>query len=131
MSKRGSGSSWNGAQSFETMTFKTDAAKNYKPYKYGQVTKYEAGTIYRNVKNGNLVVKPEMTQMLYSDTDSYIRFADERYRQDRVYYDRVYTATALSLDGNYKTAQLVLNDLEKRLIKNAGKKSIWYKYKKK
>ena len=103
---------------------------NYEPYKRGQITKYEAGAIYRASKEGKINVKPEMTKMLYAEVDANIRFALERYQRDGIFYDRIYDATRNILDGNYKKAQKELNAVEEQQIKYAGKKSIWYKYKK-
>ena len=37
---------------------------NYEPYKRGQITKYEAGAIYRASKEGKVKVKPEMSKVV-------------------------------------------------------------------
>ncbi len=103
---------------------------NYEPYKRGQITKYEAGVIYRASKEGKINIKPEMAKMLYGEVDLYIRFAFERYHRDGIFYDRIYDATRNILDGNYKKAQKELNAIEEEQIKYASKKSIWYKYQK-
>ena len=42
----------------------TNAAKNYTPYAHGQITKFEAGTIYKAAKSGNIEVLPETTKQL-------------------------------------------------------------------
>lgn len=46
----------------------------YTPYKYGQITRKEAGTIYKAIKDGEITAKPETTKALYSATDAYIRY---------------------------------------------------------
>lgn len=103
---------------------------DYAPYKYGQITRKEAGTIYKAIKNGEITAKPETTKTLYGATDAYIRYADSRYSQDRLYYDLVYSATRHLLNGRTKEAQKDLKWWEDRNIDAATKKSPWYKYKK-
>lgn len=41
-----------GASSSNAKSGMTDKAKNYRPYAYGQITKQEAGTIYKAQKTG-------------------------------------------------------------------------------
>lgn len=100
----------------------------YEPYKRGQITKYEAGVIYKAVKTGKITAKPETTRELYAATDAYIRFADERYNQNYIQYDRIYRVTEYVLNKKYKKAQEMLNDWEENNISRATKKSPWYKY---
>lgn len=106
------------------------AEVEYTPYKYGQITRKEAGTIYKAIKGGEITAKPETTKALYGATDAYIRYADSRYSQDRLYYDLVYSATRHLLNGRAKEAQKDLKWWEDRNIDAATKKSPWYKYKK-
>ena len=106
----------------------TEAARNYEPYARGQITRTEAGVIYKAAKNGDIEVKPETTQELYKATESYIRFSSERYAQDYIYYDRIYSATRSILNNDFATAQKELKAWEEDNIKRAGKKSRWYKY---
>lgn len=108
----------------------TEAARNYRPYQHGQITKTEAGTIYRAYKDGGIEVKPETVKELYDATNSYIRFANERYNQDYLYYDRVYTATKAILNNDFKTAQKEIQRWEQDNIERSSKKSKWYKYRK-
>lgn len=105
-----------------------DVAQNYQPYQYGQISRYEAGVIYRAVKNGKITARPETTKELYDDTKLYIRFAAERYNQNHLYYERVYNATRAILNDDFKTAQEIINDWERDNIERASKKSKWYKY---
>lgn len=102
----------------------------YTPYKHGQITRKEAGTIYKAIKDGEITAKPETTKALYGATDAYIRYADSRYSQDRLYYDLVYSVTRHLLNGRTKEAQKDLKWWEDRNIDAATKKSPWYKYKK-
>lgn len=95
-----------------------------------QITRKEAGTIYKAIKDGEITAKPETTKALYGATDAYIRYADSRYSQDRLYYDLVYSATRHLLNGRTKEAQKDLKWWEDRNIDAATKKSPWYKYKK-
>lgn len=109
----------------------TEAAKNYRPYKYGMVTKMEAGTIYRAVKTGSIKAKPETTKELYNTAESYqyIPTARQSYSQNRIYYDRIYDATKAVLNNDFKTAQREITLWEDDNIRRATKKSKWYKYK--
>ena len=107
----------------------TEAARSYEPYARGQITRTEAGIIYKAARNGDIDVKPETTQELYKATESYIRFSSERYSQDYLYYDRIYSATRSILNNDFATAQKTLNAWEDDNIKRSTKKSIWHKYK--
>lgn len=109
----------------------SDIKANYVPYAYGQITRREAGTIYRAMKEEKIKVLPETIKSLYDQTESYIRFARERYNQDYLSYDRIYNVTALIQAGEYEAAQEILEKWEADRIKRAGKKSIFYKYQKK
>jgi len=101
---------------------------NYKTYKLGQITKYEAGTLYRANKEGNIKALPETTKMLYDETSQDIRLANSRYSQDRFYYDRIYKITEMILEERYDEAQEIIGKLEANMIENAGKKSSYFKY---
>ena len=106
----------------------TEAARNYEPYARGQITKTEAGIIYKAARNGDIDVKPETTQELYKATENYIRYSSQRYSQDYPYYDRIYSATRSILNNDFKEAQKTLKAWEEDNIKRATKKSRWYKY---
>lgn len=108
----------------------TAAARDYTPYQHGQITRKEAGTIYRAIKDGHLTAKPELTRELYDATNSNLRFAGERYNHDYLYYDRIYDATRAILNNDYKKAQKLVRYVEEDRIRRSSKKSIWYKYKK-
>ena len=83
----------------------------YTVYKRGQITKYEAGVVYRAYKNNEINCLPEFTKWLYDETNAYIGTAIQRYNQDAITYDRVY-------------------EIQDRFIRLCGKKSPFYKYKK-
>lgn len=106
----------------------TEAARDYEPYARGQITRTEAGIIYKAAKNGDIDVRPETTQELYKATESYIRYSSERYSQDYLYYDRIYSATRSILNNDFAAAQKTLKAWEEDNIKRASKKSRWYKY---
>lgn len=97
----------------------------------GQITKYEAGQLYKAVKNKDIKALPETTSVFYDQSDLSIRFARERYSQDYRFYDRVEKLTEHLINNEYKQAQKIVNEIEKDMIKRAGKKSRYYKYKKK
>lgn len=105
-----------------------EVAQNYQPYAYGQISRYEAGVIYRATKDGNITARPETTQELYDATKSYIRFATERYNQDFLYYERIYDATRAILNEDFAKAQKIIDEWEYDRIYRATKKSKWYKY---
>lgn len=100
----------------------------YQVYKYGQITKFEAGTIYRAMKQGDIEVLPETTKTLYDRVNYDIRLANERYNQDHLSYDLIYKATEAILNNNKEEAQSLLKNWEEREIKAAGKKSPFHKY---
>lgn len=109
-------------------------SKGYKtPYErryYGQVTSTEAGQLYKAYKNGKINVLPETVSMLYKEKDADFRFMSERYSQDHVFYDTVSRATHSLLNDDFKTAEKLYGEIEKDQIRLAGKKSPYYKYKK-
>ena len=104
--------------------------KTFSPYKYGQITRYEAGQLYKAVKNGNVHAYPETISKLYDESEQSLRFARERYSQDHIFYDNVINLTNQLINNNYKNAQRIIDEIQEDLIKRAGKKSRFYKYKK-
>ena len=99
----------------------------YQPRVFGQITRFEAGVIYRAVKEGKIKVIPEFTKDLYRQTEDSIESAAQRYSQDYISYDRVYSAVRNILEGNFPEAQKEIDDYIKDQIELAGKKSIYYK----
>lgn len=95
----------------------------------GQITRYEAGQLYKAVKSGDIKALPETTSMLYDQANEYIGYAERRYSQDYLYYDRVQKLTEHLINREYKRAQKIVNDIENDMIRRAGKKSRFYKYK--
>ena len=106
----------------------TEAAKSYQPYAYGQISRYEAGVIYKAAKSGDVDVRPETTQELYKATESYVRYSSARYTQDHLYYDRIYSATRSILNNDFASAQKAIKEWEEDNIRRSTKKSKWYKY---
>lgn len=102
----------------------------FSPHTYGQITKMEAGQLYKAVKNDKVKALPETVSMLYDEANKMIKFASERYSQDFRFYDRVSKLTEHLLNEDYKSAQKIITEIEKDMIKRAGKKSKYYKYKK-
>lgn len=102
--------------------------KQFEPYVRGQISKYEAGTLYKAVKNGDVKALPETTSMLYDGTTASVKTARERYSQDHQYYDRVNNMTTALMNNDYKSAQVFINAIEADFISHATKKSRYYKY---
>jgi hypothetical protein len=100
----------------------------YKPV-FGQIRRFEAALIYRAVKEGKIRAIPEFTKDLYRQTEDSVEFSAQRYSQDYISYDRIYSATKNILEGNYKAAQKEIDDYIKDRIERAGKRSIYYRYK--
>lgn len=94
----------------------------------GQITRYEAGVLYKAVKSGSIKALPETTSMMYDESDKNIRFASERYNQDYRFYDNVQKLTEHLINSEHKQAQKVVKAIEKDMIERAGKKSRYYKY---
>ena len=101
----------------------------YQPRVFGQITRFEAALIYRAVKEGKIRAIPEFTKDLYRQTEDSIESAAQRYSQDHISYDRIYSAVRNILEGNYPEAQKEIDDYIKDQIELAGKKSIYYRYK--
>ena len=101
----------------------------YQPRVFGQITRFEAALIYRAVKEGKIKAIPELTKDLYRQTEDSIESAAQRYCQDYLSYDRIYSATKNILEGNFPEAQKEIDDYIKDQIELAGKRSIYYRYK--
>ena len=65
---------------------------------------------------------------MYDEADKMIKFAQERYSQDWIFYDNVEKMTLALLNNDYSAAQKIIDEIEKNKIKRAGKKSRWFKY---
>lgn len=102
----------------------------YTPRVFGQITRFEAGVIYRAVKEGKIKAIPELTKDLYRQTEYLTESAAQRYSQDYISYDRIYSAVKNILEGNFPEAQKEIDDYIKVQIELAGKKSMYYHYKK-
>lgn len=102
----------------------------YKVYKYGQITKFEAGVIYKAYKNGEINCLPEFTKFMYERTEDYLGLAIQRYNQDSYTYDRIYDLTRNILAKDFEKANELVESLQNDFINLAGKKSSFYKYKK-
>ena len=106
------------------------AKQVYESRVRGQISKMQAGILYKNNKAGNVNALPETNRLFYNESDANIRFAASRYSQDYRFYDRADKLTTHLLNNDYKKAQKVINDIESDLISRAGKKSPYYKYRK-
>lgn len=107
--------------------------KDYTPYQPGRITKYEAGAVYKAVKNGDITARPETTRELYDSAErrgTYQGQYQEAYSRDHLYYDRIYRATSAIINGDFKRAQKEIKAWEESNIGIATRKSAWYKYKK-
>lgn len=100
----------------------------YEPYARGQISKTDAGQLYKAVKNGDVVAKPELVSEFYDATNAYVGTASARYTQDPIYYDNVQFLTHSLLNKDYSTAQKFINEIQSDNISRASKKSKWYKY---
>lgn len=100
----------------------------YEIKKYGQITKFEAGAIYRAMKEGKVTVLPETTKSLYNQVNDDYRAASQRYSQNNRSYDFIYDATAAIIDGDFETAQEKLNAWEHMSVRLATKRNPFYKY---
>lgn len=102
----------------------------YTVYKYGQVTKFEAGVVYRAYKEGTIKCLPEFTSLLYDLTKEDIRYAYVRAQRDYDTYNTIYNIVRNILNNNFKKANELIAKFEEDSIVNGGKKSRFYKYKK-
>ena len=103
--------------------------EEYKMKTHGQITKFEAGVIYRAWKEGNIDILPETASMMYDEAKLNPLFASERYSKDYRFYDQVENAVSYILNADYESSQNILKNIEQNMIKLAGKKSRYYKYK--
>lgn len=102
---------------------------DYKIAVYGKITKFEANTIYRAMKEGNLYTLPETIKGLYDEAKIPVSITTrERYTQNTWYYDSIYNATRNILDGNYDKAQEQIDSLETKEIELASKRNPYFKY---
>ena len=99
---------------------------NYDVYAIGQITKFEAGVIYKASKEGKINVIPQLTKDLYNQVNFDIRMARQRYNQDSRNYDRIYNAVDDILGDNFEAAQEKLDAYIEDMKKRAGKKNIDY-----
>ena len=104
--------------------------ENYEMQKRGQVTRLEAGVFYKAYKNGDIAAYPEMANMLYDMAKEYILYADRRYSQDGLTYDRIERLIRNLLNNDFEQAQVNVNELQTDMIERSGQKSRWFKYKK-
>ena len=93
----------------------------YTVYKRGQITKYEAGVVYRAFKNNEINCLPEFTKWLYDETNAYIGTAIQRYNQDAITYDRVYEITRSILAKDFDKANELIKEIQDRFIRLCGK----------
>lgn len=104
--------------------------KEYEPYILGKITKFEAGVIYKAMKENKLEVLPETIKLLYDEASCTFGYYSERYSQDRLYYDCIYSATKYILEENYKDAQKKMKLWEQNMIDLSTQKSSFFKYRK-
>lgn len=105
--------------------------EDYTPYQYGRITRFEAGTIYKAVKSGNIKARAETTRELYdlaSERQSFVGQFNSRYNQDHLYYDKIYAATSAINNNDFRRAQENITSWENDRIERSTKKSVWYKY---
>ena len=103
--------------------------QDYKPYILGKITRFEAGVIYRALKENKIIVLPETIKTLYNEASSTFGYYSDRYAQDTAYYDEIYNATRAILDEEYDQAQKLLKIWEEDMIELSTQKSIFFKYK--
>jgi hypothetical protein len=82
----------------------------YYRYTYGQVSRFEAGVIYKAMKQGAIKISKKAVNALYSQCDKMYRFASERYHQNHNYYDGIIAAVKAILIGEYAYAQKQINN---------------------
>lgn len=98
---------------------------NYKPGTRGQITRLEAGIIYKAVKNNQITTRAPFTGMLYDQAKLMVEFATDRYNQHSMFYDRIEYLVKAILDEDFAKAQELVNQIETALITGAGRKSPW------
>ena len=90
------------------------ASKNYDvdytPFARGQISKTDAGQVYKAVKNNDIDVPKEFVSYLYDETKRDWRNAAQRYSgMEYLFYDNIYHATHALLNKDFKTAQKSLD----------------------
>lgn len=81
----------------------------------GQTSKFEAGIIYKNVKDGNIVCEKVFISYLYKRVDDYIRYAAERYNQMPWFYDGIEDVVISLQTSDFEKAQEKINAIEKKV----------------
>ena len=81
----------------------------YYDYTCGQVSRFQAGVIYKAMKQGKITISKAAVSKLYSECDRLYKFARERYCQGHNYYDGVIDAVKAILIGEYAYAQKQIN----------------------
>ncbi len=83
---------------------------SYTPFARGQISKTDAGQVYKAAKNNNIDVPKEFISYLYDETKRDWRGAGQRYSgMGYLFYDRIYNATHALLNNDFSTAQKALN----------------------
>lgn len=103
-------------------------AATYKPMAYGQITKLEAGIIYRANKEGKIKTRAPFVGLMYDEAKNHLRFATERYNQESRFYDRTYRLVKAILADDLETAQELVEAIETDRINRAPSKSVWARY---
>lgn len=86
------------------------AHEAFSPRVHGQITRFEAGVIYKAMKQGVITISLEAINRLYHECDRLYRFARERYNQDHNYYDGVQIVVGALLIGEVEVAQEQINN---------------------
>ena len=81
------------------------AYEAHRPRVFGQITRFEAGVIYKAMKQGLVNITKQAVSRLYNECDKMFMYASERYDQNHVYYDAVNLTVGAILTGNYGLAQ--------------------------
>ena len=100
--------------------------QTYEPKMRGQITRFEAGVIYKAVKTGKVKAMPEFTKDLYNQCDEPYYLAKDRYNRYGRDYDMIANAVRAILEENYEEAQEKINAYQKEQITHATKKSIYF-----
>lgn len=91
---------------------KQNYSEDYVPWMRGQVSRIDAGQVYKAAKNGDIKVSPETISTLYNETKYDWRGAIQRYSSDYIFYDDIYHTTHALLNKDYKTAQKLIKAIE-------------------
>ena len=95
---------------------------------YGVVTKFDAGVVYRAMKEASVTILKETTSNLYNKVNDSYTLAASRYAQNNQDYDQIGRIVEAILSKDFTEAQEIINKYEARQIKLAGKKSPYFKY---